>query len=132
MGFWRAWERSWRGQPYSYVDYEAVSEAAEEGYVAGFAQAQNLYEEEADESFTDRWRITPEESDNTWRDIAQKHLDRGYTETQIEEMYYDFLTPEAKIRLEARKMKDPIGRRGSLIPARARSTESATNRTASS
>lgn len=110
MGFWRAWERSWRGQPYSYVDYEAVSEAAEEGYVAGFAQAQNLYEEEADESFTDRWRITPEESDNTWRDIAQKQLDRGYTETQIEEMYYDFLTPEAKMRLEARKMKDPMYR----------------------
>ena len=46
MGFWRAWERSWRGQPYSYVDYEAVREAAEEGFGQGYQAAREQYDDD--------------------------------------------------------------------------------------
>jgi hypothetical protein len=46
MGFLRAWSSA---RNLFITDYEAVDEALEEGYAAGFAHAQNLYEDETDE-----------------------------------------------------------------------------------
>ncbi len=46
MGFLRAWGSA---RNLFITDYEAVDEASEEGYAAGFAAAQNLYEDDSDE-----------------------------------------------------------------------------------
>ncbi len=105
---WSNWANWIRNQNYQFVfaSEDEIREASEEGYSEGFAQAQNLYDDDGAQ-FTDRWRASPSDNAQVWSPIIQRYLDRGYSENQITEMFYDFLTPEAKREIDTRRMKDP-------------------------
>jgi hypothetical protein len=108
---WGSWANWVRNQNYQFVfaSEDEIREAAEEGYSEGFAQAQNLYDDDGSQ-FTDRWRASPSDNAQVWSPIIKSYKDRGYSDEQITEMFYDFLTPEAKRAIDAKKMKDPIYR----------------------
>ena len=115
MGFWRAWERSWRGQPYSYVDYEAVREAAEEGFGQGYQAAREQYDDDDwdDSSETESpylnqqyLRSLDEQINQIRRDFPKtkfKLATEGWTFEEICEKFHFILSIETKELLKAKK-----------------------------
>jgi hypothetical protein len=111
MGMWSSWANWIRYGNYQFVfaSRDEIREAAEEAYSEGFAQAQDLYDDDGAQ-FTDNWRASPSDNAQVWSPIVKTYKDRGFSDEQIAEMFYDFLTPEAKRAIDAKKMKDPYFR----------------------
>jgi hypothetical protein len=111
MGMWNTWANWIRygSYPFVFTSREEIREAAEEGYAEGFAQVQDLYDDDGAQ-YTDNWRVSPSDNAQVWSPIVKTYKDRGFSDEQIAEMFNDFLTPEAKRAIDAKKMKDPYFR----------------------